>query len=122
MLSKAARVERRIVIDEAECKKQVYDIRNCGKRHRFCVFSQGQYFIVSNCVQSIARDALVETMLNLEKAGFEIVFHIHDETVIEARPNQTLEQIEEIFSREISWAKGLPLKGAGYTTPYYLKD
>lgn len=78
--------------------------------------------LVENIIQSIARDALVETMLNLEKAGFDIVFHIHDETVIEARPNQTLEQIEEIFSREILWAKGLPLKGAGYTTPYYLKD
>lgn len=78
--------------------------------------------LTENIVQAIARDALVETMLNLDDAGFNIVFHIHDETVIEAGPSQTLEQIEEIFGREISWAKGLPLKGAGYTTPYYLKD
>lgn len=78
--------------------------------------------LTENIVQAIARDALVETMLNLDDAGFNIVFHIHDETVIEAGPDQTLEQIEEIFGREISWAKGLPLKGAGYTTPYYLKD
>lgn len=78
--------------------------------------------LTENIVQAIARDALVETMLRLDEEGINIVFHIHDETVNEARPEQTLEQIEEIFGREIPWAKGLPLKGAGYTTPYYLKD
>ena len=78
--------------------------------------------VVENIVQGIARDILVETMLRLEKAGFSIVFHVHDEAIIEATPEQKLEQIEEIFSMDIPWAKGLPLKGAGYTTPYYLKD
>lgn len=78
--------------------------------------------LTENLCQSIARDILVETMLRLEKAGFNIVFHVHDEAIIEATPNQKLEDIEEIFSMDIPWAKGLPLKGAGYTTPYYLKD
>ena len=78
--------------------------------------------LTENLVQAIARDCLVETMLRLDAAGYKIVFHIHDETVIEATPDQKLEDIEAIFSKEISWAKGLPLKGAGYTTPYYLKD
>lgn len=78
--------------------------------------------LTENLCQSIARDILVETMLRLEKAGFNIVFHVHDETIIEATPNQKLEDIEDIFSMDIPWAKGLPLKGAGYTTPYYLKD
>lgn len=78
--------------------------------------------ITENLVQAIARDCLVETMLRLDAAGYKIVFHIHDETVIEATPDQKLEDIAAIFGEEISWAKGLPLKGAGYTTPYYLKD
>ena len=78
--------------------------------------------LAENITQAIARDCLVETMLRLDEAGYKIVFHIHDETVIEATPDQTLEGIEKIFAQEIPWAKGLPLKGAGYTTPYYLKD
>lgn len=78
--------------------------------------------LTENIIQGVARDILVETMLRLEKAGLNIVFHVHDETIIEATPNQKLEDIEDIFSMDIPWAKGLPLKGAGYTTPYYLKD
>lgn len=78
--------------------------------------------LTENIIQAIARDCLVETMLRLDAAGYKIVFHIHDETVIEATPDQKLEDIAAIFGEEISWAKGLPLKGAGYTTPYYLKD
>lgn len=78
--------------------------------------------MVENIVQAIARDLLGHTMLWLDEAGFEIVFHVHDEAIIEAHEGQTLPQIEEIFSRVPDWATGLPLKGAGYTTPYYLKD
>lgn len=78
--------------------------------------------MTENIVQAFARDCLAVTMIRLTHAGFNIVFHIHDECICEAREGQTLEQIEEIFSQEIPWAPGLPLKGAGYTTPYYLKD
>lgn len=78
--------------------------------------------MVENIVQAIARDLLGQTMLWLDEAGFEIVFHVHDEAIVEAHEGQTLQQIEEIFARVPSWAEGLPLKGAGYSTPYYLKD
>lgn len=78
--------------------------------------------LTENIVQAIARDILGHTMLWLDEAGFEIVFHVHDEAIVEAHDGQTLAQIEEIFSRVPSWAEGLPLKGAGYSTPYYLKD
>lgn len=78
--------------------------------------------LTENIVQAIARDLLGHTMLWLDEAGFEIVFHVHDEAIIEAHEGQTLQQIEEIFARVPDWAQGLPLKGAGYSTPYYLKD
>lgn len=80
--------------------------------------------LVENIVQAIARDCLAVTMLRLENAGFPIVFHVHDEVIIEASSDggQTLEYVEEIFRTPIPWAKELPLKGAGYITPYYLKD
>lgn len=80
--------------------------------------------LVENIVQGIARDCLAVTMMRLEAAGYPVVFHVHDETIIEAKADgsQTLEEIEDIFKTPIPWAKDLPLKGAGYTTPYYLKD
>lgn len=78
--------------------------------------------LTENIVQATARDILAEKMLDLDEAGHDIVFHVHDETITEANPGQTLDQVVEIFNRPVEWAKGLPLQGAGFSTPYYLKD
>ena len=78
--------------------------------------------LTENVVQAIARDILGWIILRAEEAGLNIVFHIHDEIVVEAEPGQTLQEVEAIFSKPIDWCRDLPLKGAGYTTPYYLKD
>lgn len=78
--------------------------------------------LTENVVQAIARDILGIVILRAREAGLPVVFHIHDEIVVEASPGQTLEQVEALFSKPISWCTDLPLKGAGYTTPYYLKD
>lgn len=78
--------------------------------------------LTENVVQAIARDILGIVILRAREAGLPVVFHIHDEIVVEAAPGQTLKQVEALFSKPISWCTDLPLKGAGYTTPYYLKD
>lgn len=78
--------------------------------------------LVENIVQATARDILGMVILKAEERGFPIVFHIHDEIIVEASPGQTLEQIEAIFSEPLPWCRDLPLKGAGYSTQYYLKD
>ena len=78
--------------------------------------------LTENVVQAIARDILGIVILRAREAGLPVVFHIHDEIIVEAAPGQTLEQVEALFSKPISWCTDLPLKGAGYTTPYYLKD
>ena len=78
--------------------------------------------LTENVVQAIARDILGCIILRAHAAGLNIVFHIHDEIVVEAESGQTLQDVENIFSEPIAWCKDLPLKGAGYTTPYYLKD
>lgn len=78
--------------------------------------------LTENVVQAIARDILGYIILRADKAGLNIVFHIHDEIVVEAEPGQTLQDVEAIFCKPIGWCRDLPLKGAGYTTPYYLKD
>lgn len=78
--------------------------------------------LTENVVQAIARDILGYIILRADAAGLNIVFHIHDEIVVEAEPGQALQDVENIFSKPIDWCRDLPLKGAGYTTPYYLKD
>jgi DNA polymerase len=80
--------------------------------------------LTENVVQAIARDCLGVTILRLEKAGYPVVFHIHDECICEVpdEGSKTLDEMQSIFSEPIPFAEGLPLKGAGYMTPYYRKD
>ena len=78
--------------------------------------------LTENIVQAVARDILGIVILRAKAANLNIVFHIHDEIIVEATPGQTLADVEALFSKPIDWCRDLPLKGAGYTTPYYLKD
>ena len=79
--------------------------------------------LVENIVQAIARDCLAAAMLRLDKYGFKIVMHVHDEVVIEApEGDECLEEINRIMGQSIPWAPGLPLPAAGYETYYYMKD
>lgn len=78
--------------------------------------------LTENIVQAIARDILGVVILRAEARGMRIVFHIHDEIVVEAPAGLPLSEVEALFSEPIEWARGLPLKGAGYSTPYYMKD
>ena len=77
---------------------------------------------VENMVQAIARDILAEAMLRLDEAGYKIVMHIHDEVVIEAPAEASLETICAIMGKTPSWAKGLLLRADGYVCDYYKKD
>lgn len=78
--------------------------------------------LTENMVQAIARDILGIVILRAKAKGLNVVFHIHDEIIVEASQGQTLSDVEALFSEPIDWCRDLPLKGAGYTTPYYLKD
>ena len=78
--------------------------------------------LTENIVQATARDVLGWVILRAQKQDLDVVFHIHDEIIVEAKQDQTLQQVEALFSKPIEWCKDLPLKGAGYSTPYYLKD
>ena len=79
--------------------------------------------LTENIIQAIARDCLAESMLRLDKAGYKIAFHVHDEVVVDVPDSrESLEEVEQIMSLPISWAKGLPLRAEGFETDYYKKD
>lgn len=82
--------------------------------------------LVENCVQAIARDCLAEAIERLEAAGYPIVFHIHDEVVIDIHPDidpeLLLKDVIRIMSMPISWAPGLPLGADGWVGEFFKKD
>ncbi len=85
--------------------------------------------LIENIVQATARDCLAEAMLKLDRAGYKIVMHVHDEIISEMENGKgSLEEVIAIMSEPISWAKGvfltkdLVLTAAGYETEYYRKD
>ncbi|HFQ8209639.1 TPA: DNA polymerase [Clostridioides difficile] len=79
--------------------------------------------LVENIVQATARDCLREAMFNITDAGYSIVMHVHDELVLDVdKKFGSLEEVNSIMGKEISWAKGLPLKADGYECDYYKKD
>lgn len=79
--------------------------------------------LTENLVQATARDCLAEAIERLEAAGYPVVFHIHDEIVVDAPPGrQDLEQMEALMARVPKWAEGLPLNADGWTNEFFKKD
>ena len=80
--------------------------------------------LTENIVQSIARDCLAEKMMQMDAQGYNIVFHVHDEIILDVqRTDKTAaETIDRIMGEPIEWAPGLPLKGGTYECEFYRKD
>ena len=79
--------------------------------------------LVENCVQAIARDCLAQAIEHLEENGYKVIFHIHDEVVIESdAETASLDDVVEIMSRPIPWAPDLPLGADGWIGTFFKKD
>ena len=79
--------------------------------------------LVENVVQAIARDCLANAIEKLENAGFPIVFHVHDEVVIECPKHMVnFEEVVRIMPEPIPWAKDLPLAADGWVGDFFRKD
>lgn len=80
--------------------------------------------LVENIVQAIARDCLTETLLRLNSRypNSPVVMHIHDEVVMDAEMDVTVDEICDLMAEPIPWAPGLVLKAAGFESGWYMKD
>lgn len=81
--------------------------------------------LTENLTQAIGRDCLEFALDNLKVAGFKVVFHIHDEVVIERKtndPEADLYEVRRIMSQPAPWAKGLPLNAEGWVGDFFTKD
>lgn len=79
--------------------------------------------LAENLVQATARDCLRETMTALDREGWKIIAHVHDEVICtEPKNGRSVADMCEVFARPVPWLPNLPLIGAGYDGDYYYKD
>ena len=79
--------------------------------------------LAENITQSVARDCLALAIENLEANGFPIVFHVHDEVIIDCPESSAdLQKVVEIMTQPIPWAKDLPLNADGWIGDFFRKD
>ena len=78
--------------------------------------------LVENIVQGTARDLLAEAMLRVEKSGYPIVMHCHDEIIAEVPEGSgSVDEMCEVMAVQPEWAEGLPLRADGYQCSFYQK-
>lgn len=110
-------------LDENRFGKQAvhyYDISSTSKKWERTSTYGGRG--VENLCQSIARDCLAESLKRIRARGLDVLFHVHDEVVIDAPMDVTVDEVCDLMSEPIPWAKGLVLKAAGFEGDYYKKD
>lgn len=78
--------------------------------------------MTENIVQAVARDCLAVTLERIAAKHLQVVFHVHDEVIIDAPMETTVDEICDLMAEPIPWAPGLILKGAGFESSYYMKD
>lgn len=108
-----------------EPEEQVGDILNCGPRNRFVVRGGPGMpaLIAHNCSQGLARDIFCHHMLEIDRAGHDIILHVHDEVVVETdtdKAEEVLREIEGIMSTPPPWIE-IPLAAEGKVLEFYQK-
>ena len=94
-----------------------------GQNNKWCRIETYSGKLVENITQATARDLLAEAMWRIEKAGLEIVGHVHDEVILEVpEEGVTVEDVCQIMNQNPKWADGIVLNSAGYQGFYYFKD
>lgn len=72
--------------------------------------------LAENLAQSLARDVFANCLRLLEDAGYKILFHVHDEVVVELPEkdaHELVKKAEEIMSVAPDWIQSLPVAAEG---------
>ena len=80
--------------------------------------------LTENVSQAMARDVLGMGILALEKAGFPVLLHFHDEALVEVDEDNAIDaakEVEHIFTTPPEWALDLTLASSVEITDRYKK-
>ena len=79
--------------------------------------------LTENIVQGTARDLLANALINAANAGYDTVFHVHDEIICEV-PNGygSVDELCKLMCIKPEWADGLPLNADVFECEYYKKE
>jgi DNA polymerase len=77
--------------------------------------------VVENIVQAIARDIFIDGMLKLWEKGYSVLFHVHDEFVLEVSEGEEVKPIKELLSIPPVWFPDIPLAVEASLEDHYLK-
>lgn len=83
-----------------------------------------QGLITENLAQGLARDVFADILVRLEKVGYELLFHVHDEVIIEVNEenaSEALEDVIRIMSEPPKWIPNIPLSAEGSVLKHYEK-
>lgn len=79
--------------------------------------------LFENVVQATARDIMAHAVVKLERAGYPVVLRVHDEVAAEVPEGfGSLAEFEAILTDLPDWAKGWPIRAAGWEGVRYHKD
>ena len=110
-------------LQENKFGKQAIHYYTVGQQtHKWEVTSTYGGKMTENIVQATARDCLAETLSRIRVLGLQVVFHVHDEVIIDAPMDVAVDTVCGLMGEPIPWAPGLILKGAGFENSYYMKD
>ena len=113
---------RRLSYWDAKLEHGNIMFRGVGEGKKFVWLDTWGGKLVENIVQAFARDCLATALVRLDKAGYRICFHVHDEIIAEAPAGARWEDMAAVMSAPIKWAPGLQLPADGYSTVFYKKE
>jgi DNA polymerase len=80
--------------------------------------------LAENASQALARDIFCNMLCRIHDAGLKIIFHVHDEVVVEvdeAEAEDSLARIVEIMSTPPEWISDIPVSAEGNIISIYEK-
>jgi DNA polymerase len=83
-----------------------------------------QGLITENLAQALARDIFADILVRLDKKGYDLLFHVHDEVILEVdaeKASDALEDVVKIMSEPPPWIPDIPLSAEGSVLTHYEK-